>query len=68
MQQSDSTLWKTGVYTGRTLATLTLLLTAVQWANVAYRQTVEDLALALVLSTISLGVVLLALGVNKWRR
>lgn len=68
MQQSGSTAWKTGVYTARALGALVLFLTAAQWANVAYQGTVEDLALAMGLSTVSCFILAAAWVIDKWQQ
>jgi hypothetical protein len=67
MQQFDSTLWKTGVYTGRALAALVLFLTAAQWFNTMYRGTIEDLALAMGLSTVSCFILAAAWVIDAWQ-
>lgn len=68
MQAHRQRLWKTGVYTGRAIASLVLLLTAAQWFMVAYQRTVEDLALAMLLSTVSLFIIVSAWVINKCRQ
>jgi len=56
------------VYTARALGALVLFLTAAQWANVAYQGTVEDLALAMGLSTVSCFILAAAWVIDKWQQ